>query len=488
MKKQLLSITTLLITLTLNAQVGINTQTPDASSVLDIVSTNKGVLLPRVSLNSITQQLSSAPNAVGLMIYNPDSTNLSKGFYSWDGTKWIQFIDETRYKDTSYWIPQGTVGTFTNGNNNQNQQSSSSFGPTSGSGTTTPAYTVDIYQKGNVGIGYNSSADIDFALSPSQKKLEVGGDVRAVFTDTTNNRYYGIETNTNGLPDFISGSGNAIFNAKTKNAGDFDNYAKVFDGSGIFQNQDDLVLGSRNGTSTANNLNLTFSHIQPTNITNVVSENGAKTNIEQLDQTKYVVSNANEGESNYSFGLKFPAATAYDTHSFFIGNGNLNENGYFFPSTAGTSKQILQLENDPNNLFTKNKLVWKNPEDVFNSDASPKFFYMPSVVLPTTTGDALIGTGATANYKYDAATQTFSVNLYALFSGQFTAPIATSSSTSTLTEFVKTADKYDYIVTAADSTIFTNVSVDATGLLKYKVNTNGIIKTGSFMNIVLKVK
>lgn len=484
MKTQLLSVASLFFAIVLNAQVGINTQNPDPSSVLDITSTNKGVLLPRVALTSITQQLSTAQNATGLMIYNPDSSVLAKGFYSWDGTKWIQFVDETRYKETSYWIPQGTTSSFTN---NTGSGSSTSFGP-SGTNTNIPAYTVDIYQKGNVGIGYNNSADIDFALSPSQKKLEVGGDMRVVYTDTTNNRFYGIETNTNGLPNFISGSGNAIFNAKTKNAGDFDDFNKIFDGSGIFQNAENILLGSRTGTLASQNLNMSYVDIKDMNISNLVSVNNTTTNLTSLNQNSFYVSNQETGDSQNSFGLKFPSAGAYNTHNFYVGNGALSQNGYFLPNTAGTNKQILQLEKDPANVFTQNKLVWKNPEEVFSADASPKFFYMPSVVLPTTTGDALIGTGAIANYKYDSATQTFFVNLYQLFSGQFTTPIASSSSTSNLNEFVKAATKYDYFITYADGTIFTNISVDTNGLLKYKVNTSGIIKTGSFMNIVLKVK
>lgn len=51
------------------AQVGIGTTNPDASSILDVVSTDKGVLIPRLT----TVQINAIVNpANGLMIYNTD--------------------------------------------------------------------------------------------------------------------------------------------------------------------------------------------------------------------------------------------------------------------------------------------------------------------------------------------------------------------------------------------------------------------------------
>ncbi|RRJ92429.1 hypothetical protein EG240_03230 [Paenimyroides tangerinum] len=115
----------------------------------------------------------------------------------------------------------------------------------------------------------------------------------------------------------------------------------------------------------------------------------------------------------------------------------------------------------------------------------PKFFYMPSVVLPTVSTDSRI----TANGNYRYADATFSVNLYVLFSSQFTTPVTSSTGSTGLDGFVfSDATLYEYFITFADSDVFTNVAVTNSGLLTYKVNTNSIIRNGSFMNIVLKVK
>ena len=52
-----------------NAQVGIGNSTPEVSSVLDIISTSKGFLAPRMNTNE--RDLIADP-ADGLLIYNTE--------------------------------------------------------------------------------------------------------------------------------------------------------------------------------------------------------------------------------------------------------------------------------------------------------------------------------------------------------------------------------------------------------------------------------
>src|SRR5689334_25154039 len=61
---------------------GIGTTTPNASSLLDITSTTKGVLVPRMTK---TQRDAIASPATGLLIYQ---TNSTPGFYYYSGTAW----------------------------------------------------------------------------------------------------------------------------------------------------------------------------------------------------------------------------------------------------------------------------------------------------------------------------------------------------------------------------------------------------------------
>jgi trimeric autotransporter adhesin len=79
MKHQLIYLALFLVPAA-KAQVGIGTGTPNASAQLDIVSANKGLLMPRVTTTSNV----TAP-AQGLMVYQLNSPS---GFYYFDGTAW----------------------------------------------------------------------------------------------------------------------------------------------------------------------------------------------------------------------------------------------------------------------------------------------------------------------------------------------------------------------------------------------------------------
>jgi len=62
------------------AQVGIGTLTPHASSVLDITSTTKGILLPRIT----TSQRDGITGTPGLLVYNLDDKTFNTHDTSWN--------------------------------------------------------------------------------------------------------------------------------------------------------------------------------------------------------------------------------------------------------------------------------------------------------------------------------------------------------------------------------------------------------------------
>ena len=67
--KNLLIILALTVAFSLNAQVGIGTSTPDAAAALDVVSTSKGIVPPRMTAAQ-RDAISNPPQ--GLMIYCTD--------------------------------------------------------------------------------------------------------------------------------------------------------------------------------------------------------------------------------------------------------------------------------------------------------------------------------------------------------------------------------------------------------------------------------
>lgn len=100
MKKQILiaAIIFNIVLLTLNsfAQQGVSINIagtpPDNSSILDVSSTNKGMLIPRVSLLSTTDVVTIPGPATSLLVYNtnPAMTGGAVGFWYWDGAIWVQ--------------------------------------------------------------------------------------------------------------------------------------------------------------------------------------------------------------------------------------------------------------------------------------------------------------------------------------------------------------------------------------------------------------
>ncbi len=82
------------------AQVGIGTNTPHASAALEILTTDKGFLAPRVALLSNTDVATIASPATGLMIYNTASAGTSPnvvvpGYYYYSGLKWERLVTTT---------------------------------------------------------------------------------------------------------------------------------------------------------------------------------------------------------------------------------------------------------------------------------------------------------------------------------------------------------------------------------------------------------
>ncbi|MCD4793918.1 MAG: hypothetical protein K8R54_11830 [Bacteroidales bacterium] len=94
------------ITVTAYSQVAINTDgaVPDGSSMLDITSTSRGMLIPRMLE---TERTSIASPVQGLMVYQTDNT---EGFYYYNGSSWLYIGNEAN----NLWTRQGTNTYLTN--------------------------------------------------------------------------------------------------------------------------------------------------------------------------------------------------------------------------------------------------------------------------------------------------------------------------------------------------------------------------------------
>ncbi len=67
---------------------------PDGSAMLEISSSSKGLLIPRVQITDVDSDLNPVENpATGLLVFNTGTTEVEAGFFVWTGDKWAQMVD-----------------------------------------------------------------------------------------------------------------------------------------------------------------------------------------------------------------------------------------------------------------------------------------------------------------------------------------------------------------------------------------------------------
>lgn len=107
MKKNYFSTVLLLFSLSLTAQVGIGTTNPNTSSMLDIESTDKGLLVPRVALVATNIAAPVVTPATSLLVYNTATFgDVTPGYYYWGGTSWVRL----QSGNSSDWTTTGNIG------------------------------------------------------------------------------------------------------------------------------------------------------------------------------------------------------------------------------------------------------------------------------------------------------------------------------------------------------------------------------------------
>lgn len=91
--KKILIIVALVAGLMVSAQVkiGDNVGTINANSILELESTTKGVLFPRVTLTGTTDASTVGTQVAGMTVYNTATTSdVTPGMYTSNGTIWVK--------------------------------------------------------------------------------------------------------------------------------------------------------------------------------------------------------------------------------------------------------------------------------------------------------------------------------------------------------------------------------------------------------------
>ena len=190
MRKIILLFSAFFFTITIRAQVGIGTETPESSSVLDISSTSKGLLVPRMTQN---QKNAISSPATGLLLYQTDGT---VGFYSYDGSNWLLLISNSS---------QGLYFGPGLGNGDNNLGVGTSLGTGSGKRNTgIGSRALESYS----GTGFDNNTAIGYynlkKLTSGQQNTGLGAETMYELTTGSNNTSIGAQSLNN-----ITGSGNS---------------------------------------------------------------------------------------------------------------------------------------------------------------------------------------------------------------------------------------------------------------------------------------
>ncbi|MGB1269606.1 MAG: tail fiber domain-containing protein [Flavobacteriaceae bacterium] len=180
MKNNLLNIL-ILLPLAVFAQVGIGTTAPNANAKLDVVATDKGVVVPRVAIANLSTSAPVTAPVESLLVYNT-AVATGVGFHYWNGTQWVP-LSGTAATDSDWTVVGNDMHNANSGN--------------VGVGTTTPSLLLHVQ-------------DTAPAL-----RLVSGTEATGLIlvSDANGNANWG----TMGLDDDWTVNGNDMYNANTGN-------------------------------------------------------------------------------------------------------------------------------------------------------------------------------------------------------------------------------------------------------------------------------
>jgi trimeric autotransporter adhesin len=221
--KAIFAVLLFLATLTIQAQIGIGTTTPAASSKLDVTSTTSGFLAPRMTTS---QKNAINSPAIGLMVYQTDST---AGFYYYEGTSWNLLASSTRgipYSGATGAVNLGaydlTVNGLTVGHGGGGLSSNTAIGYQSlttnslGDYNTTNGYQTLYY---NTTGSYNTATGHEALYSNTTGGTNTATGLQALYSNTTGsqntaNGNYALYSNTTGYANTANGAG-ALYDNNT---------------------------------------------------------------------------------------------------------------------------------------------------------------------------------------------------------------------------------------------------------------------------------
>src|SRR5690554_3883985 len=535
-----------------NAQQGFGTDKPSKASVVEMTSGSKGLLIPRValtSLDSFAPVSGEAPTDVdktdALLVYNTatsdaavaDEEKVTPGYYYWttDGTsgKWNRLASDADIP-TEPWKIQNTDTEATDNADNIYQQGKVAVGFTDADGVSDKQMEVKGDFKAQVTDGdIIYGTEIDNPLMPAQstahywmnmatgayKVATVRADAAIIESNGTATSSIFNAEDSHATMASLQKNGNAKSEIRTENIGNFfmetynvtDNY-----GSTISLQNDGLRMvhseteGAGPNWLSQNNKSEIF----------VEKEEGVRFSFNDEDgdpkgeywfpttqgDAGHVLTRVGGNQTEWSNvsdlievsnGLEKNATDVIQLGGNLIKDTKitLDENELEIDATdsdliiSGLDNTKVQATNATTGITDHLLAVDANNNVKALKAAMPKFFYMPSIIIPTSEEQLdAPGSGKLTGDDFDNTSREGTINLYNRYAAQFGGSTLIKSETAAPVLPVLPSGELYYYVTWYDTNVFTSVSVDDEGVLTYEVDENADITVGSFMNIVFAVK
>ena len=379
---------TLLSTSGLFAQVAVNTDgsTPNTSAMLDVKSTTKGMLIPRMTQ---TDRDGITSPATGLIVYQTDATT---GFYFYNGTEWthlssVQKIDDlTDAKSDNDGSQDGSsiflgigAGTHDDGTDNQNvgvgyqalnanttgsENTANGYqalqANTTGSGNTANGFrtlfsntegpdntATGYYALFSNTIGSNNTANGNFSLYWNTTGSDnTANGYATLYSNTTGyqntaNGYSALFYNTTGYKNTANGYSSLKYNT-TGNENTTNGYRALYHHTTGDKNTANgckaLFSDTTGNNNTAIGYNAGFNSTGDSNIFL-----GNNSGYSETGSNKLYIENSDANADNALIYGEFDNDILRTNSTFQIGNP-ATTNGYQFPTEDGSANQVLKTD------------------------------------------------------------------------------------------------------------------------------------------------
>lgn len=489
-------------------KIGQNPLTINPNAALEIESSNKGLLLPRLELQATNLAAPLAAHVEGITVYNTGSSgdapnNVTPGYYYNDGTKWVRIADATDIKTEPWFVQGGTTQATLN--------------------------TQNIYQMGSVAVGKDEAAtdvalDIEGAVRAGVEHMGAIGENSVAFGNTNtatgessyafgrNNTVEGVSAGALGFKNsteqdysIVTGSTNMITNSDNWGSAVFGQnntvssmIAQAFGNTNTVEGDISTAFGQENSTAGYGSVVFGWKNIASSPFEVVFGKFNAVT-------TSSIPSNSFNGIEVMPAGPEDPVMQVGNGGSgasrrnamTILTNGNVGI-GIEGTEVAAKPTQRLDIGSGSVKIRDINTNVGASNDRIVVADADgilktlkasmPKFFYMPSIIVPTSEEQMIApNSGAVVGDTFDDSTRQGTINLYGRYQAQFGSPMRSNAGATTNLP-VLPAGELDYHITWYDNELFTSVNVSDAGVLTYTVSPTADITIGSFMNIVFAVR